>query len=80
MSFHGMNRLTYNRHLQKNPHYDIVRLGYKYNMTDIEAAIGRNPTQTLSFSAPPKTNSLRSLSKTPLFGAMDPDSSSADSS
>lgn len=42
MSFHGISRSVYDRHLSSRPawHYDVVAPGYKYNMSDIAAAIG----------------------------------------
>ena len=42
MRFHGINRATWDRHRSKKPkwQYDVVAPGYKYNMSDIMAAIG----------------------------------------
>ena len=41
MSLHGMSKDAWNRYSSKGtPHYDIVAPGYKYNMTDLAAAIG----------------------------------------
>ena len=41
LKFHGMNREAWKRFsAQGNPNYDIVLPGYKYNMMDIQAAIG----------------------------------------
>jgi len=42
MSLHGIDRGTYLRHRSDHPswYYEIVTAGYKYNMTDISAAIG----------------------------------------
>jgi dTDP-4-amino-4,6-dideoxygalactose transaminase len=38
---HGMNRDAWNRYSQSGSwYYEVVDLGYKYNMTDIQAAIG----------------------------------------
>jgi UDP-4-amino-4-deoxy-L-arabinose-oxoglutarate aminotransferase len=39
--FHGVSRDAFKRYSSKGlPHYDIEFSGYKYNMTDIQAAIG----------------------------------------
>ncbi|MBS0614231.1 MAG: DegT/DnrJ/EryC1/StrS family aminotransferase [Proteobacteria bacterium] len=42
MRLHGMNRDAFDRFTSKKPgwHYQIVAPGYKYNLTDIAAAIG----------------------------------------
>ncbi len=41
LSLHGLSRDAWNRYSQKGSwYYEIVDLGYKYNMTDIAAAIG----------------------------------------
>ena len=41
MSLHGMSKDAWNRYESDGtPHYDIVAPGYKYNMTDLAAAIG----------------------------------------
>ena len=41
LKFHGMNREAWKRFsAQGNPNYDIVLPGFKYNMMDIQAAIG----------------------------------------
>lgn len=42
MRLHGMNRDAFDRFTSKTPgwHYQIVAPGYKYNLTDIAAAIG----------------------------------------
>ena len=40
LSLHGRNQDPYQKHQKKTWQYDIVDLGYKYNMTDIQAAIG----------------------------------------
>lgn len=43
MRLHGINRDAFNRYQKVNANweYDVVAPGYKYNMTDIAAAIGR---------------------------------------
>ena len=41
MKFHGMSREAWKRHAASgSPNYDILLPGYKYNMMDIQAAIG----------------------------------------
>src|SRR6266567_1169570 len=41
LKFHGMNREAWRRFsAQGNPSYDIMLPGFKYNMMDIQAAIG----------------------------------------
>lgn len=40
-SLHGMNRDAWKRYGRNgSPHYDVVMPGYKYNMMDLQAAIG----------------------------------------
>lgn len=40
-SLHGISRPAWARHRQEGPrHYDVVMPGFKYNMTDLQAAIG----------------------------------------
>jgi len=40
-SLHGMSRAAWARQAsEQSPHYDVVMPGYKYNMMDIQAAIG----------------------------------------
>ena len=40
-SLHGMTRAAWSRHQNSRPsRYDVVMPGYKYNMTDLQAAIG----------------------------------------
>lgn len=39
--FHGMDRESFDRYGKKgNQHYDIIQPGYKYNMLDLQAAVG----------------------------------------
>ena len=41
LSLHGLSRDAWNRYAQKGSwYYEIVDVGYKYNMSDIQAAIG----------------------------------------
>ncbi len=41
LRFHGMDREAWNRFGKKgNQHYEIIAPGYKYNMMDIQAALG----------------------------------------
>src|SRR5262249_39496700 len=41
LRFHGIARDAWNRYGKRGtPDYDIVALGFKYNMTDIQAALG----------------------------------------
>ncbi len=42
MSLHGIDRSTFQRHGSERPswYYEVIEGGYKYNMTDIAAAIG----------------------------------------
>jgi len=40
-ALHGMSRNAWNRYAKGgSPHYDVVMPGYKYNMMDLQAAIG----------------------------------------
>lgn len=43
MRLHGINRNVFDRYQSKTPswHYDVVAPGFKYNMTDTAAAMGR---------------------------------------
>lgn len=43
MRLHGINRDVFDRYSSKKPswHYDVVAPGYKYNLTDTAAAMGR---------------------------------------
>ncbi|MBI3392100.1 MAG: DegT/DnrJ/EryC1/StrS aminotransferase family protein [Nitrospirae bacterium] len=48
LRFHGMDREAWARFgKQGSPHYEIVAPGYKYNMMDIQAAIGLHQLQEL---------------------------------
>jgi len=41
MRFHGIDRSVWNRNAKNgSQHYDVVAAGYKYNMLDLQAAIG----------------------------------------
>src|SRR4029450_12619706 len=42
MRLHGINRDAWDRYTSKNAtwHYDVIAPGFKYNMTDIAAAMG----------------------------------------
>lgn len=41
LRFHGMSKSAWKRYSKSGtPHYDIERLGFKYNMMDIQAALG----------------------------------------
>ena len=41
LRFHGMSKAAWKRYSKSgSPHYAIERLGYKYNMLDIQAALG----------------------------------------
>jgi dTDP-4-amino-4,6-dideoxygalactose transaminase len=41
LRFHGMSKSAWKRYSKSgSPHYEIERLGYKYNMMDIQAALG----------------------------------------
>ena len=41
LSLHGISRDTWNRHSSANGwHYEVLEAGYKFNMTDLQAAIG----------------------------------------
>jgi len=41
LRFHGITRDAWNRYGKRaSPDYEIVSLGYKYNMTDLQAALG----------------------------------------
>jgi dTDP-4-amino-4,6-dideoxygalactose transaminase len=39
-SLHGMSRGGWARSMDRSPHYDVIMPGYKYNMMDLQAAIG----------------------------------------
>ena len=43
MRLHGINRDVFDRYSSTKPgwHYDVVAPGYKYNLTDTAAAMGR---------------------------------------
>ncbi len=48
MRFHGIDREAWNRNAKEgSQHYDVVKPGYKYNMMDIQAAIGIHQLQSL---------------------------------
>jgi len=48
MRFHGIDREAWNRYGKGgNAHYDVIQPGYKYNMMDIQAAIGIHQLQEL---------------------------------
>ena len=48
LRFHGMDREAWNRFGKKgNQHYEIVAPGYKYNMMDIQAALGLHQLRQL---------------------------------
>jgi dTDP-4-amino-4,6-dideoxygalactose transaminase len=48
LRFHGMDREAWNRFGKKgNQHYEIITLGYKYNMMDIQAALGLHQLKQL---------------------------------
>jgi len=41
MRFHGIDREAWNRNAKEgSQHYDVIAAGYKYNMMDLQAAIG----------------------------------------
>ncbi|MFA6408924.1 MAG: DegT/DnrJ/EryC1/StrS aminotransferase family protein [Gammaproteobacteria bacterium] len=41
MRFHGIDREAWNRNAKEgSQHYDVIAAGYKYNMMDIQAALG----------------------------------------
>ncbi|MFQ5606443.1 MAG: DegT/DnrJ/EryC1/StrS family aminotransferase [Candidatus Zixiibacteriota bacterium] len=40
LSLHGINRATHARNLRQDWRYDIQELGYKYNLSDLSAALG----------------------------------------
>lgn len=48
LRFHGMDREAWNRFGKKgNQHYEIIAPGYKYNMMDMQAAIGLHQLKQL---------------------------------
>jgi dTDP-4-amino-4,6-dideoxygalactose transaminase len=48
LRFHGMDREAWNRFGKKgNQHYEIILPGYKYNMMDIQAALGLHQLKQL---------------------------------
>lgn len=48
-SLHGMSRDAWNRYGRNgSPHYDVVMPGYKYNMMDLQAAIGLHQLKSLN--------------------------------
>ena len=48
LRFHGMDREAWNRFGKKgNQHYEIIQPGYKYNMMDIQAALGLHQLKAL---------------------------------
>ncbi len=49
LRFHGMSKSAWKRYHQPlAPHYDIERLGFKYNMMDIQAALGIHQLRKLN--------------------------------
>jgi dTDP-4-amino-4,6-dideoxygalactose transaminase len=46
-SLHGMSRNGWTRSTDGSPHYDVVMPGYKYNMMDLQAAIGLHQLASL---------------------------------
>lgn len=41
LRFHGMSKNAWKRYSKSgSPHYDLLRLGFKYNMMDLQAALG----------------------------------------
>ena len=46
-SLHGMSRNGWSRSEDRSPHYDVVMPGYKYNMMDLQAAIGLHQLASL---------------------------------
>jgi dTDP-4-amino-4,6-dideoxygalactose transaminase len=48
LSLHGMSRDAYNRYTQAGSwYYEVVAAGFKYNMTDIQAALGLHQLRRL---------------------------------
>jgi len=48
LSLHGMSRDAYNRYTAEGSwHYEVVAAGFKYNMTDIQAALGLHQLRRL---------------------------------
>jgi len=48
MRFHGIDRDAWNRYAKGGSvHYDVIQPGYKYNMMDLQAAIGLHQLQEL---------------------------------
>ena len=49
LSLHGINKSTWSREqVRKNKFYDVVELGYKYNMNDISGSIGLHQFEYIS--------------------------------
>jgi dTDP-4-amino-4,6-dideoxygalactose transaminase len=46
-SLHGMSRAGWARSVERSPHYDVIMPGYKYNMMDLQAAIGLHQLASL---------------------------------
>jgi dTDP-4-amino-4,6-dideoxygalactose transaminase len=48
MAFHGINRISYDRYRSRKPawQYEVVAPGFKYNLSDIAAAIGIEQLKT----------------------------------
>src|SRR5688572_22967895 len=46
-SLHGMSRGGWARSVDQSPHYDVIMPGYKYNMMDLQAAIGLHQLASL---------------------------------
>jgi dTDP-4-amino-4,6-dideoxygalactose transaminase len=51
MRLHGMNKVAYDRYASRAPswYYEVVAPGFKYNMTDLAAAIGLQQLKKLNF-------------------------------
>ena len=65
-SLHGMSRNGWARSTNGSPDYDVIMPGYKYNMMDLQAAIGLHQ---LAILGPPAAVAKRSGAPTRALGA-----------
>ena len=58
--FHGIDRTAWNRHTKSgSQHYDVLEPGFKFNMMDIQAALGVHQLQDLDRSIDRRTELAR---------------------
>lgn len=55
LRIHGMTKDAYQRGQEQTPHHDVAELGIKANMTDIQAAVGREQLKRLDLMREQRT-------------------------